>query len=142
MRALLLVHAAATLFMAGVIWFVQIIHYPLFSLVGPERFSDYAGRHQRLALRLLGVPMLVELVSAIALAARISTAPGRTLARVGLALLVLIWISTAVFQLPRHRRLLRGFDPGVQRGLLISNWLRTAAWTARGLIALAMLAPC
>lgn len=31
---LLLVHAAVTLYMTGVIWFVQVVHYPLFSCVG------------------------------------------------------------------------------------------------------------
>jgi hypothetical protein len=31
MGPLLLAHAAATLFMVGVIWFVQLVHYPLFA---------------------------------------------------------------------------------------------------------------
>ena len=30
MPALLLLHAASTLAMTGVIWFVQMVHYPLF----------------------------------------------------------------------------------------------------------------
>ena len=30
----------------------------------------------------------------------------------------------------------------IQRRLVLSNWLRTAAWTARGIIAMAMVAPC
>ncbi|HEX9426950.1 MAG TPA: hypothetical protein VGA64_04125 [Candidatus Polarisedimenticolia bacterium] len=136
---MLLIHAAATLFMVGVIWFVQVIHYPLFTLVGREQFPAYAARHQRRALALLGVPMVAELVSAVALTRRLTTGPGRGLAMTGLALLALIWISTAALQIPRHLRLLRGFDPAVQRGLLISNWLRTVAWTARGFIALAMM---
>ncbi len=34
---LLFVHAAMTLFMVGVIWFVQIVHYPLFRGVGEAR---------------------------------------------------------------------------------------------------------
>jgi hypothetical protein len=34
----MLLHLAATLYMVGVIWFVQVVHYPLFSKVGgPER---------------------------------------------------------------------------------------------------------
>jgi len=38
-KYVLLVHLAATLVMVGVIWFVQIVHYPLFSRSkrrGPE----------------------------------------------------------------------------------------------------------
>ena len=33
---LLLLHAAATLFMTGLIWFVQVVHYPLFARVGED----------------------------------------------------------------------------------------------------------
>lgn len=32
--ALLLVHAAATWAMVGLVWFVQVVHYPLFAQVG------------------------------------------------------------------------------------------------------------
>ena len=33
--------AAATWFMAGLHWFVQVVHYPLFADVGTERFIAY-----------------------------------------------------------------------------------------------------
>ncbi|MFY0528690.1 hypothetical protein ACN28I_37835 [Archangium gephyra] len=40
----LLAHAAATLFMVGLIWFVQVVHYPLFSrVVGPPRSPPTRG---------------------------------------------------------------------------------------------------
>lgn len=127
--------------MVGVIWFVQIVHYPLFPLVGEERFSTYAGRNQRLTTCLLVVPMVAELVTAILLARRDASGPSQSLAWAGLTLLSLIWVSTAALQLPLHMRLRRGFDASVQRRLVYSNWLRTAAWTARGIIAMLMLAP-
>jgi len=138
--AILLIHAAATLFMVGVIWFVQIVHYPLFALANHERFTEYARRNQRLTTCLLALPMVVELVTAIILAGSYAADQGRSLAWTGLALLALIWISTVAVQLPQHRRLSRGFDADVQRRLVYSNWPRTAAWTARGIIAMAMIA--
>ena len=42
------VHAAATLFMAGVIWFVQVVHYPLLDGVGTDGSAAYQKRHSRL----------------------------------------------------------------------------------------------
>ena len=36
---ILLGHLAATLFMVGVIWFVQVVHYPLFAKVGATAFA-------------------------------------------------------------------------------------------------------
>src|SRR5437867_5579925 len=121
---------------------LQVVHYPLFGLVGQERIGVYAGRNQRLTTRLLVVPMVAELVTAIILAERSAAGPGRALAWAGLVLLAVIWLSTAVLQFPQHLRLRRGFDARVQRQLVLSNWVRTMAWTARGIIAMVMIAPC
>ena len=44
------------------------------------------------------------------------------------------WLCTAVFQAPIHLRLMRGFDAPLIRRLILSNWIRTLAWTARGIL--------
>jgi hypothetical protein len=36
-KLVLLANLAATFFMVGLIWFVQIVHYPLFGQVGRDR---------------------------------------------------------------------------------------------------------
>ena len=41
----LLANAAATLFMTGLIWFVQVVHYPLFAFVSGPGAAAYAARH-------------------------------------------------------------------------------------------------
>ena len=40
MTYVLLTHLAATLYMVGVIWFVQVVHYPLFARAGAEGFAS------------------------------------------------------------------------------------------------------
>ena len=42
---LLIICAAATWFMAGLGWIVQVVHYPLFEAVGSEGFAEYHRRH-------------------------------------------------------------------------------------------------
>jgi hypothetical protein len=64
----------------------------------------------------------------------------KTLACGGAAMLLAIWLSTALIQLPRHLQLSTGFDAAVHRGLVVSNWLRTILWTARGILALVLIA--
>jgi hypothetical protein len=59
-KYVLLAHLAATLFMVGVIWFVQVVHYPLFSRAGSEKFAIYSEAHSRLTTYVVGPPMLVE----------------------------------------------------------------------------------
>ena len=120
----------------GAIWFVQIVHYPLFSLVGQPRFSEYEREHVRRTGRVVAGPMLAELASAMA----IVWVVGGTLAWIGLALVGVIWMSTWIWQVPAHRRLEAGFDAAAHRRLTRTNWVRAAAWTARSVIALALAA--
>jgi len=137
---LLLAHLAATLVMVGVIWFVQAVHYPLFAAVGEAGWEAYAEEHVRRTGRVVGPPMLVEgATAALLLVWRPASVPAGW-AWAGGALLAAIWLSTAFLQVPRHRRLGGGFHPAAARTLVATNWLRTVAWTVRGLLALAMVA--
>ena len=60
-------------------------------------------------------------------------------ARRGAALVLALWLTTALLSIPAHQRLASGFDSAAHRSLVRANWIRTLAWTARGLIAMAML---
>lgn len=139
-RWTLLVHAGATLYMAGLIWFVQLVHYPLFARVGAAGFASYEAAHQRCTTFAVGPPMAIEALTALALAFRAPAGAAPWVPWLGLALLAATWLSTALLQVPRHRELARGFDARAHRSLVATNWLRTVLWTARGVLALALLA--
>lgn len=138
--ALLLIHAAATLAMMGLIWFVQIVHYPLFELASESRFQRFAAQYQRRTSYVVVPLMIAEAVTALTLL--VASPPGLSRAPLwlGLLLLAVIWLSTGLFQIPLHRRLTNGRDVAAIRRLVTSNWLRTVAWTARGGLALFLLA--
>ena len=42
--------------------------------------------------------------------------------------------------MPLHGRLAQGFDAVAHRRLVSTNWVRTAGWSVRGLLALLMTA--
>jgi uncharacterized membrane protein len=136
----LLVHAAATLFMTGLVWFVQVVHYPLFARVGEAGYARYQAEHMRRTGWVVAPAMLTELGSGIALLWLRPAAVGAVWVWFGLALLAVVWASTALVQVPRHDRLVAGWDERAGRELVATNWLRTAAWSARALLALAMVA--
>lgn len=138
MKLVILSHLAATLVMVGVIWVVQIVHYPLFSGVGVEGFAAYEARHTRLITWVVGPPMLIEAATAALLLWRRPADIPAWAVWGGAALLAAIWISTATLQVPRHTRLGLGFDAAAHRALVLSNWLRTVLWTARGALVLWM----
>lgn len=137
--AIVVRHSGATLCMTGLIWCVQVVHYPLKSAVGGEFFVTYQAHHMRRAGWVVGPPMLVEgLTSGWLVLAPPEGVPWAA-AVSGLGLLIVIWGATAVFSVPGHARLSVGFDPVVHRRLVRTNWIRTVGWTGRSAVALWVL---
>jgi hypothetical protein len=131
-------HLAATLFLAGLIWCIQVVHYPLMDRVGAERFAEFHRRHS-VRISLIVIPlMLVEAATALLLVVSVPIGVPRALPALGLGLLAIVWVSTFAVQVPLHSRLARGFDPKAHRRLVNSNWLRTAAWSLRAALAIAI----
>lgn len=141
MTELLLVQVVAAAAMTGLIWFVQIVHYPLFVAVGADAFAAYETAHQRLTGYVVAPIMAVEMATAVGGLAIDWPSGLETTTVVAFGLLLVIWLSTAFVQIPCHHRLSTGFDADVHRRLVATNWIRTIAWTARsGLLGMALLA--
>lgn len=136
---LLLLHAGATCFMCGLIWLVQVVHYPLFAAVGRAEFPAYQKRHMQRTSWVVGPPMLTEGVSGVALLFWVPIGVDPLLVWLGMGLLLAIWASTFSLQVPRHEELLDGFDERAHAFLVKSNWLRTLLWSVRALLALFLI---
>lgn len=138
-NAILFLHAFATVAMTGLIWFVQVVHYPMFARVGRDAFTEYERVHQQRTTWIVGPLMLLELATAIWLAVRPPADVPAPIVWGGVALLAVIWASTAFLQVPAHRALENGFDERHAHRLVSTNWIRTIAWTIRALLALWLL---
>jgi hypothetical protein len=138
--AVLLLCAASALVMTGVIWFVQVVHYPLFDGVPPAAWPAYHARHTRRTGHVVIGPMVVELATAVALVADRPAGVPASLTIAGLACAVAAWALTLGVASPDHGHLGRGWDARVARRLVVLGWGRTAAWTGHAAVALAMLA--
>ena len=135
----LLLHLAVTAFLCGLIWVVQLVHYPMFDRVERGGFAAFEAVHQRRISWIVMPAMLLEAATAAwwALASWRSDEP-LLAAGINAGLVVVIWASTAWLQVPQHARLAEGFDRDAHRRLVGSNWLRTAAWSARTVLLLAV----
>ena len=125
------IHLATTWMLAGLIWVVQILVYPQFLRLRDHEFKDYHFAHCFRIGVIVGPLLFVEFVSAAWLLYQ-----GHREAAFLASLLPMVgnWISTALLQAPTHTKLMRGFDDAVIRRLIRSNWLRTFAWTVRGVL--------
>jgi len=135
----LVVQFAATWTMVGVIWFVQVVHYPLFARVDGPGSGEYAVENQRRTSWVVGLPMAAEGLTALWLVASPPDGLGRVLPIVGLALLAVVLGSTVLLQVPAHAQLVDGHDASTVSRMVAGNWIRTVGWTARGVVVAAMV---
>ena len=131
-KLLFLIHFAATWYLVGLCWLVQRVQYPLMDRVGVAGYPAYEQAHVSRIGPVVAPIMLIELASGIWLLLNAPTGELRLLFGIGLALLVVIWLSTFLLQVPLHDTLGGGFDVGAHAALVRTNWIRTLAWTARG----------
>ncbi|CAN5729704.1 hypothetical protein BH23CHL5_BH23CHL5_09530 [soil metagenome] len=136
----LLLNAASALFMVGLIWMIQIVHYPLFSVVPPDRFGTFHRRHSRRIAWLVIPAMSIEAVTTVSLLKWRPASVEFPLVLAGVVAVVTVWLLTIFVQVPQHQNLARGYDDATINALIRFNWLRTTTWTFHGAIVIAMLA--
>lgn len=139
MTTLLLLQLALAWFFCGVIWVVHLAIYPLFARIGPAEFGAYHAAYMQRIGRILGVLMPLELFLAVI---HFCLAITYVAPWLGLALVIVVWVSTAGWQVPLHTRLASGgHDLARIEKLVSSNRWRVAAWTARALLLTAWVWP-
>ncbi len=136
-KALSLVQTITTFGMFGVIWVIQLVHYPAFAYMDSNRFVQL-HQHHTTGISLLVVPlMLGELIAAAGLCflpEQVSVWQW-----VLLGLVVMIWLSTFLLQVPLHGQLGQGLNQDVAQRLVSTNWIRTVLWSIKAAIVAWML---
>lgn len=136
MMPLLVIHFAATWALVGLIWTIQVVHYPLLKDVGREGFVAYHERHLVLITWVVGPLMLAEVSSAAFL---FYLGERSVLFGISLGALALIWGSTWFCQVPLYHKLTQGYDAPTIEHLVRANMWRMAGWTLRGFCLAALL---
>jgi hypothetical protein len=138
-KLLLIANVCVTLYLTGLIWTIQMVHYPLFAKVGADNWQTYHALHTSSITVIVALPMLVELtVSLLLLAIRPAPVPD-WLAYAGFGLTLLTWLATMGLSVPIHNQLATTLDAALVDRLVLTNWARTLAWTARsGLMTIAL----
>ena len=125
--------------MTGLIWLIQIVHYPLFKVVGKNEFQTYHNGHSLMITPLVGTVMIIELISSILLVVFPPKNASITIPIIGVILLFIIWASTAFLQIPHHNALSKAYELEAHNLLVQTNWIRTIVWSMRGFLLLYML---
>ena len=124
------VQMACCLLMTGLIWLVQMVHYPSFQFVDPQRFPEFHLHHSSRITFIVAPLMGLELVTAVGLVYERGDSYTWWLNLLGV---VLIWACTAFLSVPLHNQLSTGFDYDKVKALVDTNWPRTLIWTVRSI---------
>jgi hypothetical protein len=128
---LLSVHLVFTAFMTGVIWFVQLVHYPSFRFIDRFQFESGMKYHQRFTTFIVGPAILSEGSTGAVLLFNPSALLNPFFLWVNAAGLIAIWSCTYFLSVPKHERLLLGYDGRTIQSLTLTNWPRTLIWSGR-----------
>ena len=128
----LLGHLIFTSIMTGVIWVIQIVHYPSFHFIEKDLYTAFQKFHMNKISIIVMPIMLAELITGIMLFFDNSfKSPFLT---ISIIILVLIWLITGVFFTKVHNELIAGYQELVVNQLIAMNWIRTLLWTLRLLL--------
>lgn len=134
--AVLIALTVSTLWLTGMIWTIQVVHYPLFAMVGTDGFAAYEAAHSsRISALLLGPWAVQGICTAWVLLAPPDGVP-QWLAVVGGVFAAATVAVTVLVSVPQHGVLTDGFDAAAHARLVSTNWWRVVAWSGHAAIAL------
>jgi hypothetical protein len=125
---ILVLHLGACGFLTGLIWLIQLVHYPSFKYIDPTKFTDYQRFHTLTITFIVGPVMVFEIFSGLYLLIQNQF---QGLFLINFLGLLLIWLATAFFSVPAHGILAKEMNMSSIQFLVNTNWVRTILWSLR-----------
>lgn len=114
-------------FMTGVIWIIQLIHYPAFGYIDQQKWAQFHEMHVRGITPVVAPLMVVELV----LSFYWVYTDQDPLTITNFLLVLILWASTFLIQVPIHNKLENKQSQILINKLCQTNWVRTLTWTVK-----------
>ena len=118
------------IFLFSLILITQFVSYPLFLKVGKEQFSKYRQSYTFYISTIVLPAMVLELLLSFN-----QIIHGIDFFSVfNLIIIGIIWLSTFFIQVPIHNKIAYRYDKKLIKKLILTNWIRTCAWTCKLII--------
>ena len=118
--------------LVGIILCTQFVSYPLFKSIEATEFRKYHSTYTRYIAPVVGPLMVLELIIVGLLTLDEPTNP---LILASLFLVIMVWLSTFLIQVPLHNKLAKRYQVKWIHKLIYSNWIRSIAWTIKLIVA-------
>ncbi|WKN40851.1 hypothetical protein [Tunicatimonas pelagia] len=131
-KQLVILHLLVTAALTGLIWVVQLVHYPGFRYIDHTQFNDFQRHHMQSISYIVAPLMLAEVAFTVWLQIEFWNKSEVYLATIASVLLMVVWVVTFSISAPIHGKLATdGYDRQLINKLVSTNWIRTFAWSAR-----------
>ena len=125
---LLMIHIISTSIMVGVIWVMQLVHYPSFKYVNESDYIIFQKFHMSNISYIVFPAMFTELITGLLI---FFSGEKSLFFVLSLICLFLIWVITGVLFTKFHNILQKGKDLKMIEKMIKANWTRTLLWTLR-----------
>ena len=134
MSLILFINIFSAFFATGLIWTIQLVHYPSMRFVSRDKFELFHSFHQ-LRISIIAMPLMaIELITSIILFMQNIENESSLIFKINLIIVTLIWFSTFFIQVPLHQKLSKGKKNSLIDKLVLTNWFRTVLWTLRSIL--------
>lgn len=116
----------SNLALIGLIWTVQIVHYPSFLYIDKKKAFEFQDFHMKKITFVVMPLMLIEFFCGVILLYLNYKNP---VFLVGFISLLLIWAWTFFVNVPIHTKLMKNYNDDLIHKLIKSNWPRTLLWS-------------
>ncbi len=124
----LMIHIISTSIMVGVIWVIQLVHYPSFKYVNESDYIIFQKYHMSNISYIVFPVMFTELITALII---LFFGEKSLFFVLSLICLFLIWVITGVLFTKYHSILKEGKDLMIIEKMIKANWIRALLWTMR-----------
>ncbi len=123
----LIIQVFVSLVLLGLIWTIQLVHYPSFHYVEESHFVSFEAHHT-FSVSLIVLPlMIIELITAFIIYFEDSS----MLLALNLLCLIMIWTATFTLSVPCHKVLSKTKSAAAIDKLVKTNWIRTILWSIK-----------
>lgn len=126
---------AATVLM----WFMQIVHYPLMSYTDPAKWEAFSEKRRMLTMMITYPLMAFEVLTGFTLLVIATQSKTYPLFATSLLILVCLIIYTFMYLNPHLKKMTGPNDSQNHQRFLKLHWVRTIGWTVRFLLMLLIL---
>ena len=125
-----LIHLATSWALFGLIWTIQLSHYPSFRFISENDFSTF-HQHHTASITMIVMPLMLLELGMISWQAYQTS--WNWIWVIPLLLVVGIWASTFFIQIPLHGKLENEKNLEIIHQLVKSNWVRTIFWSIKAI---------